>query len=91
MHMNPDVDFNMLDLLMSNGRVSKISCLVMGAFGVTSWLMLELTVHNKMTEGYFGLYCTAWVAPLITQLMNAGPSTTTTISASSVTTTKGKK
>jgi hypothetical protein len=74
MHRNPHVEFNLLDLLMEGGRVSKVSFLVMGAFFVSSWLMLALQAAGKMTEGYFGLYAGAWVAPLIARLMNASES-----------------
>lgn len=70
LHLNPVVNFNMLDLLMENGRVSKVSCLVMGAFFVTSWIMVDLESKARMTEGYLGLYAGAWVAPLIARLMN---------------------
>ncbi len=93
LHLNPNVEFNALDLLMEGGRVSKVSCLVMGSFGVTSWLMLDLQVHGKMTEGYFMGYGGMWVAPLIVRLMNPIPSSMTTIETKTsevVTTSKGK-
>jgi hypothetical protein len=70
LHLNPAVNFNMLDLLIENGRVSKVSCLVMGSFFVTSWVIVDLQVRGKMTEGYLGLYAGAWVAPLIARLFN---------------------
>lgn len=73
MHLNPNVEFNALDLLMENNRVSKVSCLVMGSFGVTSWIVLDLQIHGKLTEGYFMGYCGAWVAPLIVRLFNPMP------------------
>ena len=66
---------------MQNGRVSRVACLVMGAFFVTSWIMIDLQAHGKMTEGYMGLYAGAWVAPLIASLMNPSTATTTTATA----------
>lgn len=68
---NPD--FNLIDLLMENGRVSKVSCLVMGSFGVHTWIMLYLTVHDKMSEGYLTIYGATWAAPLIVRLFNPPP------------------
>jgi len=68
---NPD--FNLVDLLMENKRVSKVSCLVMGSFGVHTWIMLYLTVHDKMSEGYLTIYGATWAAPLIVRLFNPAP------------------
>lgn len=81
LHKSPNVDFNILDLLMENQRVSKVSCLVMGAFFVTSWIMVDLQANAHMTEGYLGLYAGAWVAPLIARLMNPAVDTQTTTTA----------
>ena len=67
-HKRPDVDFNFLDLLMENGKVSKISCLVMGSFGLHSWIMLDLETHGRMTEGYLTIYGATWVSPLLIRL-----------------------
>ena len=78
------MDFNLLDLLIENGRVSKVSCLVMGSFFVTSWIMLDLQFHGKMTEGYMTTYGAVWVSPLLVRLFNPP----TTSSASTTTTTK---
>ena len=98
LHRNPDADFNFLDLIMERGRVSKFSCVMMGAFVLHSWIMLDLELHGKMTEGYLTVYGATWIAPIIAQLFNreaasAPPVTTTTTTASAVTTTtqKGKK
>jgi hypothetical protein len=73
LHLNPNVNFNLLDLLIENDKVSKVSCLVMGSFFVTSWIMVDLQAHGKMTEGFLGLYAGAWVAPLIARLFNLKP------------------
>ena len=74
LHRNPEVDFNLLDLLMENGRVSKVSCIVMGAFFVHSWIMLSLQLSepSKMSEGYLTIYGATWVAPLLARLMLTG-------------------
>jgi hypothetical protein len=67
-HKNPLVDFNVFDLLMENGRVSKVACMVLGSFIMTTWMMVHLTIHDKMTEGYMTTYMAAWIAPLIAKM-----------------------
>lgn len=73
LHKDPTVDFNILDLLMENGRVSKAAVVMMGAFSLTSWMMIQLTLSKLMTEGYFGLYSAAWIAPVVVKLITQGP------------------
>jgi len=79
--------FNLLDLLLENGRVSKVSCLVMGAFTVHSWIIVRLTVEGKMTEGYLTIYGATWVAPLLARMFSGPSSTATATSTSTVSTT----
>lgn len=68
-HKDPTVEFSLFDLLLENGRVSKISALVMGAFGVCSWIMLSLEANGRMTEGYLTIYGATWVAPLLVRIV----------------------
>ncbi len=101
LHRDPRVDFNLLDLLMENGRVSKISCIVMGSFAVTTWGFIVDCLHRQGLDAVIlGAYGALWVSPLLMKLYNAGqadavPTTTTTTTAAAVTTTtpvkKGKK
>lgn len=70
LHLNPNVDFNMLDLLMENDRVSRISCMVIGAFLLNSWVILDLEIHGHLTEGFMLSYSGSWVAPLLIKLLN---------------------
>lgn len=67
-HMDKANTFDLFDLLMENGRLSKVSCLVMGAFTVHTWIMVRLTLDQKMTEGYLTIYGATWVAPLLARL-----------------------
>ena len=90
LHLNPENDFNVLDLLMENGRVSKAAVVMMGAFSLTSWMMVQLTLAGKMSEGYFGLYSAAWIAPVVIKLITqasatSNPKTTTATATASVT------
>lgn len=68
-HSRADIEFNLLDLLMENGRVSKIAVAFMLVLGVTTWVTIHLTLSGRLTEGYLGLYLGAWVVPLIAKVV----------------------
>ena len=68
-------NFDLSDLWMENGRVSKISVFIVGAFLVTSWVIVHLTFADKMTEGYFTIYVGAWIAPIITRIIKGASPT----------------
>lgn len=73
-HRNSAFSFNVFDLIMENGRLSRLACVFMGSFGVSSWIMMRLTIDGKMTEGLFMAYGGVWVAPIIAKLFsNASP------------------
>jgi hypothetical protein len=65
---DPNNAFNFFDLLLDEGKLSKVSCLVMGAFTVHTWIMIHLTLSDKMTEGYLTIYGATWVAPLLAKM-----------------------
>lgn len=81
---NPANTFNILDLLMENGRISRLALAFDAAVVVTAWIMLKLVVDGKMTEGYFAIYGGFWVAPILAKMFatNSGStvSSTTTVS-----------
>jgi len=79
--------FNLLDLLLENGRVSKLACVFMGSFAVSSWIMVRMTFDGKMTEGLFMAYGGVWVAPVIARLFSPPTQTATAVSTTSVSTT----
>lgn len=60
------ITFNLYDLIMENGRLSRNGVVMMGAFALTSWMMINLTLNGKITEGYLLAYGSMWVAPGIT-------------------------
>lgn len=62
-------DFDILDLVMEDGKLSRVSCVLMGSFAVTTWMMVNLTLTGRMTETYFSAYGAMWVAPLIVRLI----------------------
>ena len=82
MHADESVNFDLRDLLMENGRVSKAACVMMGAFAVTTWQFVYYTLNGKLTEGYLGIYVAAWIAPVVARLIsnndgNSGATVTT--------------
>lgn len=93
-HRNPQFTFNVFDLIMENGRVSRIACAFMATLLVTSWVIVRLTVEGKLTEGLFTAYVAAWVMPIIAKMFGQPmpvPSTTvTTISTDTKKTVKTK-
>jgi len=66
-------NFNLMDILMEGGRVSRLACVFMGSFVVSSWIMVRMTSEGKMTEGLFMAYGTVWVAPIIAKLFSPAP------------------
>lgn len=65
-HKRKDIDFDLLDLLKQNGRASKVAVIIMGAFTASTWIVINRELSGTLASDFFGLYLTAWVAPLIT-------------------------
>lgn len=65
----PDFDFDAFDLVMENGKVSKIAVTFMVAFAVTTWILIDLQLKGKMTEGYLTVYGGMWVAALVARVV----------------------
>lgn len=66
-------DFNILDLIMENGRVSRIAFAFMLTLLVTSWIIVKLTVDGKMSEQYLFVYGGLWIAPVVAKLLSNNP------------------
>lgn len=84
-HKDPGNEINIFDLIMDQGRISKMAFAFITTLGVTSWIMIRLTVEGKLSEGYFTGYGLMWVAPLVAKLFSAPPppsNTTTTTTTS---------
>ncbi len=68
-HRRTDVQFNALDLVMENGRVSRIAVAFMLVLGVTTWVIVDLQIKGALTEAYFLAYSGAWIAPLVARVV----------------------
>ncbi len=81
-HRKPGFDFDLFDLIMENGKVSKIALTFMMAFAVTTWILIDLQLKGKMTEGYLMTYGGMWVASLVAKVVfnkDVAPEVGTTI------------
>jgi hypothetical protein len=81
--------FRFDDLLTEDGKTSKAACVMFGAFALSTWILIFLTINEKITEGYFGAYLAAWVGPAVAKIIK-GPDavSTSTVTATSTTVEK---
>lgn len=90
-HCACNTAFNAFDLITENGKVSKIALAFMLAFAVTTWILIDQQIKGTLSEGVFGLYLGAWVAPLVAKVVFNKvemPSTTVTATVTKTETTK---
>jgi hypothetical protein len=62
--------FNLLDLLMKDGRVCRVAVAFMLVLAVSTWVIIDLQINGKLTEGYFTIYTGAWIIPLVARLVS---------------------
>ena len=68
-----NIDFSLLDLLMENGKVSKISCIVLGSFAATTWAFIYDCLQRKGVDATtMGAYGALWILPLMARFMGNG-------------------
>lgn len=81
--------FSFDDLLTENGKTSKAACVMFGAFALSTWILVFLTINEKLTEGYFGAYLAAWVGPVVAKIIKGdSPGTVTSVISTSTTVEK---
>lgn len=68
-HRKPGFDFDAFDLIMENGKVSRLALWYNLAGAVSTWVIVDLQMKGKLTEGMFGLWLGAWVGPIIARLV----------------------
>lgn len=68
-HSRPGFEFNAFDLIMEGGKVSKIAMAFMLVLAVTTWIVVDLQIKGHLTEGYFTMYGTMWVVPLVAKVV----------------------
>lgn len=72
-HRNTRFKFNVFDLIMEHDKLSRLACVFMGSFAVSSWVVVRATIDGKMTEGLFAAYGAIWCAPIIAKLISNPP------------------
>lgn len=60
-------------LLGDDGRISNSKFLLLCSWVMATWLIIYLAVSGQLTEGYFGLYIGAFVAPSVAQALKSRP------------------
>lgn len=68
-HRKPGFDFDAFDLIMENGKVNTEKTAFMVAFAVTTWVLVDLQLKGKMTEGYMTTYGAMWVSALVAKVI----------------------
>ena len=91
-HHDASFTFNMFDLIMENGKVSRLACAFMATLVVTSWAVIRMAVDGKLSDVIFSAYGAMWVAPIVAKLFSTPQamtsqttSTTSTTSAPALT------
>jgi hypothetical protein len=65
----PFFQFDAFDLIMTDGKVDKIALSYMLVLALSSWIMVDLQINSKMTEGYFAIFIGAWITPLVSKVV----------------------
>ena len=61
---------NLDDLLLDkDGTTSKSAIVFLGSWAMTTWVIVFLTLTEKLTELYFTAYITAWIVPVVTRFI----------------------
>lgn len=68
-HISKTAPFDFFDLLTENGRISKIAVAFMTVLGVSTWVIVDLQIKARLTEGIFGMWLGAWVTPLVAKVV----------------------
>jgi hypothetical protein len=84
------VTFNAIDLITENGKAERKAVAFMVVLAVSIWVLIDLEMKGKMTEGYYTIFIGAWVIPVVANMFagkdGAGTTVTTTIQSTEKTT-----
>ena len=73
-HRNAELPaFNIFDLFMENGKVSKLAFVFIGSWVSTTYVFVGTYLAGKMTETWYAVYGAMWVAPIIAKLFSGPP------------------
>src|ERR1017187_998851 len=84
---DPANKFNLWDLIMENGRVSRIGFAYLVGLLVTSWVLIRMAQNEQRSlDVVFSAYLAAWVAPIVAKLFSPPQATTSTQTSTSTVT-----
>lgn len=64
-----DNPFDVMDLVMEDGKASRTAVAFLLAFGGTSWVIVDQEIKGILTPEIFGAYLLAWVGPLTAKVI----------------------
>lgn len=70
LHRDPTNSFNIIDLVMENGRVSRLAFAFLVSLVVTSWVLIRVARDGHLTDAIFAAYGAIWVAPVVAKLFS---------------------
>lgn len=62
---DPANTFDVVDLVSENGKLSLNKTAQFGAFLISSWGFIYLTVHSSLTEWFYTSYMVAWAGAAV--------------------------
>ncbi len=71
---DPENALDLKDLLMENGKLSRLAVTWVGSFMVMSFGFVHMMIHGTITDTYAGLYAGTWAIPIVTKLFANKPS-----------------
>jgi hypothetical protein len=66
-------EFDLTDLLMENGKMSRLAFTWLGSFLVMSFGFIYLLLTKGLTDTYALLYAGTWAVPIITKMFAVKP------------------
>lgn len=70
---NTENSFEIIDVLMENGKASKWAVILFGSWVVHSWVLVSWVMNGAATLADLTVYGTTWVAPLVAKMFIQQP------------------
>ena len=74
-HRNKESPVDLSDLLMENGKLSKMAFTWLGSFIVMSFGFMYAVIQGKLSDAYAALYAATWAIPIVTKMFAVKPTT----------------
>ena len=71
---DPDNPFELKDLVMENGKASRLGVTWLGSFLVMSFGFIHMIIHNTLTDTYAATYAGVWAIPIVSRMFTQKPS-----------------